>query len=59
MDLRPLSAQQRDEYLASWKQVQAEFVDDPSGATSKADRLVEEVMGARGYPTGSDWPQYR
>lgn len=57
MDLRPLNAQQREEYVTSWKQVQAEFVDDPSGATSKADRLVEDVMRARGYPTGSDFDQ--
>lgn len=57
MDLRPLDMQQRDDFLASWKQVQAEFVDDPSGATTKADRLVEEVMGARGYPTGADFEQ--
>jgi hypothetical protein len=57
MDLRPLDVQQRDYFLASWKQVQAEFVDDPSGATTKADRLVEDVMAARGYPTGTDFEQ--
>jgi len=57
MNLRPLEARERDDYLASWKLVQAEFVDDPSGATVKADRLVEDVMGARGYPTGSDFEQ--
>jgi len=57
MDLRKLDDGQRDEYLASWKQVQAEFVDDPSGATTKADRLVEDVMAARGYPIGSDFEQ--
>lgn len=57
MDLRPLDVQQRDSFLASWKQVQAEFVDDPSGATTEADRLVEDVMAARGYPTGTDFEQ--
>lgn len=57
MDLRPLAPRQRDDFLASWKQVQAEFVDDPSGATTKADRLVEDVMAARGYPTGTDFEQ--
>jgi hypothetical protein len=57
MDLRPLDVQERDGFLASWKQVQAEFVDDPSGATTKADRLVEDVMAARGYPTGTDFEQ--
>lgn len=57
MELRTLDVQQRDYFLASWKQVQAEFVDDPSGATTKADRLVEDVMAARGYPTGTDFEQ--
>jgi hypothetical protein len=57
MDLRPLDTKQRDDFLASWKQLQAEFVDDPSGATTKADRLVEDVMEARGYPTGTDFEQ--
>jgi hypothetical protein len=57
MDLRRLDVQQRDDFIASWKQVQAEFVDDPSGATTKADRLVEDVMEARGYPTGTDFEQ--
>ena len=57
MDLRPLDVKERDDFLASWKQVQAEFVDDPAGATTKADRLVDDVMGARGYPTGTDFEQ--
>jgi hypothetical protein len=30
--------------------VQARFVDDPNGAVTAADRLVGEVMTARGYP---------
>jgi hypothetical protein len=30
--------------------VQALFVDDPNGAVAAADRLVTEVMSARGYP---------
>jgi hypothetical protein len=28
------------------------FVDDPQGAVAEADRLIEEVMRARGYPIG-------
>ena len=31
--------------------MQARFVDDPSGALGDAHRLVQQVMGARGYPT--------
>ena len=32
--------------------VQARFVDDPREAVTEADRLVGEVMAARGYPVG-------
>jgi hypothetical protein len=51
-EIKPLSAEQRDRYVAKWKETQAEFVDDPSGAIAKADTLVEDVMGERGYPMG-------
>jgi hypothetical protein len=57
MELRPLEADRRDDYIAAWKEIQAEFVDDPAGATTKADRLIEDVMAARGYPTGTDFEQ--
>lgn len=50
-ELRELSTDERDRYLAGWQQSQADFVDDPSGAISQADQLVREVMRARGYPT--------
>jgi hypothetical protein len=49
-EIRALSTEQRDQYLASWKESQAHFVDDPSGAISQADMLVQQVMLARGYP---------
>jgi hypothetical protein len=49
-EIRALSTEQRDQYLASWKESQAHFVDDPPGAISQADMLVQEVMMARGYP---------
>ena len=49
-ELRQLSTDERDRYLAGWKQSQAAFVDDPPGAISQADQLVQEVMRARGYP---------
>jgi hypothetical protein len=32
--------------------VQAQFVDDPKSAVTRADQLVNEVMQARGYPMG-------
>lgn len=50
LEIRPLSAPQRDSYGREWDQVQSAFVDNPSGAVARADRLVAEVMRERGYP---------
>ena len=50
LEIRRLSVDERDRYLARWKETQARFVDDPPGAISEADMLVQEVMRARGYP---------
>ncbi len=49
-EIRALSVDERDRYIATWTETQAHFVDDPSGAISQADVLVQEVMRARGYP---------
>jgi len=51
-EIKTLSPGQRDRYLAKWKETQAGFVDDPSGAIAQADTLVRDVMGERGYPMG-------
>jgi hypothetical protein len=48
--IRPLSAADRDRYTASWRAVQAEFVDDPKYSVSHADHLLGELMSVRGYP---------
>lgn len=50
LDIVPLSAQQQTAYLQQWRAVQSRFVDDPKGAVTDADRLVEDVMKTRGYP---------
>ena len=50
LDIIPLSDDARDRYADSWRTVQNQFVDDPSGAVHEADRLVTEVMRERGYP---------
>jgi hypothetical protein len=50
LKIRTLSPEQRDAFAREWRHVQAMFVDDPDGAVAAADRLVTEVMAARGYP---------
>jgi len=49
-ELRPLTASMRSDFSTRWSAVQAQFVDDPKGAVSGADQLVNELMKARGYP---------
>jgi len=56
LEIRALSAEQLNGYVQQWKTVQTLFVDDPKGAVTDADRLVEEVMRTRGYPV-SDFDQ--
>ena len=51
-DIRPLSTTERDRFVMSWRDVQATFVDNPETAVTRADQLLGEVMGARGYPVG-------
>jgi hypothetical protein len=48
--LRELAANERRDFGARWRGVQVEFVDDPQQAVEAADRLIVEVMAARGYP---------
>jgi hypothetical protein len=50
LEIRPLAADQREGFVQRWRSIQSLFVDDPSGAISRADALVEEVMQVRGYP---------
>jgi hypothetical protein len=48
--IRPLDLKLRDHFVATWQKVQAQFVDDPAYAVTRADDLLGEVMTARGYP---------
>ena len=48
--IRPLTAADRGRFLASWRDVQARFVDGPAGAVMAADQLLGDVMSTRGYP---------
>jgi hypothetical protein len=48
--LRVLTEPEQREFASEWKQIQARFVDEPSEAVADAERLLREVMRARGYP---------
>jgi hypothetical protein len=50
LELRALPPAERDRYALQWAFVQKKFVDDPKGSVNEADRLVTDVMNARGYP---------
>jgi hypothetical protein len=48
--VRPLSHEDVERFTASWRSMQGRFVDDPRTALVEADRLIGEVIRARGYP---------
>lgn len=50
LNIRSLSASEREQYLRDWTAVQSKFVDEPGQAIVDADRLIMEVMQLRGYP---------
>jgi hypothetical protein len=56
LDIRPMSAELQNRFHQQWRAVQARFVDDPKGAVTDADALVEDAMRTRGYPV-SDFDQ--
>jgi hypothetical protein len=52
LNIRPLAADETERYARAWQAAQTRFVDEPNQAIVDADRLVTEVMQARGYPVG-------
>jgi hypothetical protein len=54
--IHPLEVAERSRFQESWRSVQADFVDDPKGSLLRADRLLAEILTARGYPV-SDFEQ--
>ena len=50
LNIRPLSAEEVNRFALEWQATQTEFVDEPLASLQKADRLIREVMKARGYP---------
>jgi hypothetical protein len=51
LDIKPLSAESRQQYATSWDEIQAQFVDEPNAAVGRADELVTRLIAERGYPT--------
>ena len=51
-ELRPLGREDGIRFRDAWRQTQSHFVDNPRGAVTEADRLVTDVVRARGYPIG-------
>src|SRR5262249_43047611 len=52
LSLRPLSSEQIEKFSASWRDALKRFIDDPALAVAEADRLMLDILEARGYPTG-------
>lgn len=50
LHIRTLETDERTRFQEEWREIQAQFVDDPGRALSEADRLVGEVMAVEGYP---------
>jgi hypothetical protein len=55
--VHPLSDRECEQFAGEWRETQARFVDDPRGALSNADNLVNRAMKARGYPVGGEFTQ--
>ncbi|HWA71520.1 MAG TPA: hypothetical protein VG937_04285 [Polyangiaceae bacterium] len=47
---KPLTPADQARFSESWTRIQAEFVDNPVAAVTRANALITEVMRARGYP---------
>jgi FtsZ-interacting cell division protein ZipA len=52
LHIRDLTADEANRFAEAWQEEQARFVDTPREAVANADRLVGELMKARGYPMG-------
>lgn len=50
LEIVPLTSSAMSDFTNRWHDVQTRFVDNPATAVGVADRLVAEVMRARGYP---------
>jgi hypothetical protein len=54
LEIRPLDPTVAQRYRDAWRLVQERFVDAPAEAVASAHRLLQDALGARGYPTRDD-----
>ncbi len=52
LTLKTLAPSEAARFSQAWSALQGRFVDDPKGVVAQADKLVRELMLARGYPMG-------
>jgi FtsZ-interacting cell division protein ZipA len=52
-EVRPLSEESLRGYEERWQRVERTFVDDPNSSLDEADRVVEEILVERNFPTDS------
>src|SRR5262249_13235146 len=50
LTLRDLTAEQIEKFGAAWRSALKRFIDDPALAVAEADRLMLDILEARGYP---------
>ena len=50
LNVRPLTREQGERFEMAWRTAMSRFIDDPALAVAEADRLVKDIMEARGYP---------
>ena len=48
--IRTLDDDEWDQFHKEWVEIQSDFVDKPAESVEEANRLIKEVMGARGFP---------
>jgi hypothetical protein len=50
LEIHPLGDEASQKYHEEWIAIQSRFVDDPAGTVDQANRMITEVMIARGFP---------
>lgn len=52
--IRPLPEESRERYDEEWRgKVEQTFIDDPAASLDEADRVIEQILIERNFPTGS------